>query len=334
MAVQALTEIELNPGQARKALWEMARLAKELARQPGFRGLRVFQSQRSQPTLLALSEWEGWSALAAGEAAPAVSLRLKALRASCRQWCERRLEPLFRLELPRRLPSAGLAQGLQMAAGGSPEVTAQQKRLALNALSLPGTIGVLGGRCTQDGRFFFFAVDFEAEAACQEFLGTAVWQQWTQTGDSTVWRKNARLEVRGAAMTRDPRPTRQRSEELGSLSVHIQSSANGALVLLRLRGVLDEVAVERFERVLEAVIAGGCRELTLDVSDLRTVSPTGLKALLAAARQLKAAHGQFTLIDHQGRYEQILRGWQLNQALAGPASRTRRPVRLPSPGKA
>src|SRR5438067_7759439 len=111
MAVHALTEVEIDPGQEREAVRRMARLARELARQTGFRGLRVFRGERSAETLLVLSEWEDWGALTAGEATASISRLLDPLRALCRCWHQRRLEPLFQLELPRRLPSAALAQG-------------------------------------------------------------------------------------------------------------------------------------------------------------------------------------------------------------------------------
>src|SRR5262249_54176696 len=131
-------------------------------------------------------------------------------------------------------------------------------------------------------------------------------------------------------------PTRRRSEELGSLSVHLDTSPDGVAVRLCLRGCLDEYAAVRLERVGEAIMSGGCRTLTLDVSDLIEASPTGLKNLLATARQVKSAGGQFSLVDRQGRYDHILRVWHLNQALTPPCAprRRQRPVRLPSPGKA
>jgi anti-anti-sigma factor len=334
MPVHVLTEVEINPGQERAALWAMARLAQSLGHQPGFRGLRVFHDERSAEILLALTEWEDAGALTAAEENVSTCGQFDALRAACRHWRQRRLEPLFQLELPRPFRNAALAQGLQIQAEYEVDATARQKTFGLKAMSLPGTVGVLGGRCMQDSGFFFCAVEFETEAARLEFLGTPAWHAWTRTGTSTLWRKVTRLEVRKEGSFPGKRETERHSEDLGSLSVHIESAADGANVLLRLRGSLDDTAAARFERVRDALIAGGCRALTLDVSDLRSASPAGLKTLLIAARQVKSAGGQFSLVDHQGRYEQILRVWHLNQALASPAAPRRRPVRIPSPGKA
>jgi anti-anti-sigma factor len=317
-------------------MWTAARLARRLARAPGFRGLRVFRRERAAEALLVLSEWEGWEALAAVEADVPIARLIDPLRERCSHWRQRRLEVVFQLELPRRFPSAALAQGLQFEAGQLADATSRQKTFGLKAMSLPGTIGVLGSRCTQDAGYFFCAVEFETEAARQEFLGSAAWHEWTRAGVSSLWRKEPRLDMRGVASGLIERAKEQRCEKVGSLGVHIDSSPDGATVFLRLSGRLDDSAAERLERVREALVAGGCRTLTLDVTDLDAASPTGLKTLLEAARQVKSAGGQFSLVDCQGRYDRILRVWHLNQALAAPpmARRRPRPVRLPSPGKA
>jgi len=335
MAVHALTEVEVDPGQEREALWAAARLGRRLARHMGFRGWRVFRSDTASETLLVLSEWEAWEALTAAEESASLVRLLDPLRARCRHWRERRLEPLFQLELPRRRPGAGVAQGIRIETDLLIEASERQKTFGLRAMALPGTIGVMGGQCLQETGFFFCAVEFETEAAQREFLGSAAWHEWTRSGVSTLWSKEGRLEVRGGPRTmRDA--THRRSEELGSLSVHLESSPDGATVRLRLSGCLDEIAAERLERVGEAIMSGHCRTLTLDVSDLVGVSPTGLKHLLATARQVKSAGGQFSLVDRQGRYDHILRVWHLNQAIAAPTAprRRQRPVRLPTPGKA
>ena len=49
--------------------------------------------------------------------------------------------------------------------------------------------------------------------------------------------------------------------------------------------------------VREAVVACGCRDLTLDVSHLTSATTEGLKALVATARQVKHAGGQFSLAN-------------------------------------
>jgi anti-anti-sigma factor len=85
---------------------------------------------------------------------------------------------------------------------------------------------------------------------------------------------------------------------------------------LRLSGHMDEAAAERLGRVRDAVVARGCRELTLDVSDLSSATRDGLQLLLETARRVKESGGQFILVDSQGRFNRILRVFHLNRVLA------------------
>lgn len=316
MAVHALTEVEVPPGRARLALRTAARLARRLAERPGFRGLWVYRPESAAETLLILTEWSEWDAGVTAESDAPVAMLLAPARAAGARWESRQLELLFHLQLPRRKLSVGMAQTLRAAAAPPETMLARQKEFGLKAMSLPGTTGVLGGRCSQDPGFFFCALEFDTETALADFAGSATRQQWGRRGESTWWRKEPRLEARAPRAPRSGSKTEHRSERLGNLSVHIESSPDGAAVILRLHGCLDETAAERFVRVREAVVACGCRDLTLDVSQLSAASSEGLKALVATARQVKGAGGQFTLADNQGRYHRILRTWHLNQALA------------------
>ena len=315
MAVHVLMEVEVAPGRTRQALWAAARLARRLIECPGFRGLRVFRCETAAETLLVLTEWAEWKAAAAAEAQATVALLLEQVRAVCARWDSRRLEPLFHLQLPRRKPCAGMAQTLCAGSLVAETLPARQKAFGLKAMAHPGTIGVLGGRCARDPSFFFCALEFDTEAARADFAGSATWCEWARHGESIWWRKEPRLERRGDPAARSGKETERRSERLGNLSVHIESSPDGAAVVLRLHGCLDAAAAERLGRVNEAVVACGCRELTLDVSHLTSATAEGLKTLVATARQVKTAGGQFSLADNQGRYQQILRVWNLNQAL-------------------
>jgi anti-anti-sigma factor len=253
--------------------------------------------------------------MAAESEAPVADL-LEQARATWARWDHRRLEPLFHLQLPRRKPCAGMAQTMRAGTLLAEATPAQQKEFGLKAMSLPGTIGVLGGRCSRDPSFFFCALEFDAGTAMADFAGSATRHEWARRGESSWWRKEPRLELRDDQMARARGETEHRSERLGNLSVHIESSPDGAVVVLRLHGGLDEAAAERFVRVWAAVVACGCRDLTLDVSHLTSATTAGLKALVATARQVKNAGGQFTLADNQGRYRQILRAWRLNQVLS------------------
>jgi anti-anti-sigma factor len=338
MAVHALMEVEVAPGQARRALWTAARLARRLAARPGFRGLRVYRSERSAETLLVLTEWSEWNAAVAAESEAPVAMLLAQVRSACARWDNRRLEPLFHLQLPRRKPCAGLAQTLRAGALPAGVTPAQQKEFGLKAMSLPGTVGVLGGRCSRDPSFFFCALEFDTDTTMADFAGSATRHEWARRGGSSWWHKESRLERRAHPATRAGGETERRSERLGNLSVQIESSPDGAVVILRLHGCLDDAAAERFVRVRKALVACGCRDLTLDVSQLTAATTEGLKVLVATARQIKNGGGQFTLADNQGRYHQILRAWRLNQALAseGEAASPRKvaSLRLRTPGSA
>lgn len=333
MAVHALTEVGLAPGRAREALWAAARLARRLGEQPGFRWLRVFTSETDADSLIVLTEWSELEAAAAAETAVPVVALLARLRAVCAHWDSRPLDPLFHLQLPRRQPCSGLAQALQLSVLDAGDGPARQKEFGLRAMTLPGTVGVMGGRCTRDPRTMFCAVEFDSEDALLDFTGSATHRDWSRLGTCTWWRKQTRLEVHCAAVEapdREPVEAHLRAEACGSLSVRVESSPDGAAVVLRLSGSLDEAATERFVQVRDAVVAHGCRQLTLDVSGLTAASSLGLQTLLATARRVKEAGGRFTLMDNQGRFNRTLRVLQLNRALPldGEETPPRRPPTL------
>lgn len=326
MAVHALMEVRVAPGRAREVLWAAARLGRRLVGRPGFRGLRVFRSEADADALMVLTEWDGWDAATAAESAAPITHLLQRVQGACDGWHGRRLEPLFHVQFPRRTGTAGMAQTVHLGPGMPEAAPARQKEFGLKAMSLPGTIGVLGGRCAKDTGSFFCAVEFESEEAMLEFADARTRHDWTSGGAATWWRKEPRLEVRADPLARYGDETRRSAESLGSLSVRIESSPDGASVVLRLHGQMDDAATERFVRVRDAVVARGCRHLTLDVSDLVSASTEALKTLLATARQVKESGGQFSLADNQGRFNRILRVLQLNRVLSPSRERARHPV--------
>src|SRR6266542_1065158 len=110
MPVHALTEVGVAPERSREALWAVVRLGRRLGEQPGFRGLQVFRSESDAEALVVLTEWAGWEAAAAAQAAAPIAALLARAQAACTRWDSRRLDPLFHVQLPRRRASAGLAQ--------------------------------------------------------------------------------------------------------------------------------------------------------------------------------------------------------------------------------
>src|SRR5437870_4129694 len=165
MTVHALTEVGVVPGQAREALWAAARLGRRLAERPGFQGMRVFRSEMDADSLMVLIEWAEWDAAEQAQAAAPIVPLLERVRANCARWHSRRLESLFDVQFPRRKPSTGMAQALQVGALDPSRVPARQKEFGLRAMTLPGTLGVLGGRCAQDPCFYFCAVEFDSDNA-------------------------------------------------------------------------------------------------------------------------------------------------------------------------
>jgi anti-anti-sigma factor len=224
-----------------------------------------------------------------------------------------------------------MAHALQIGSLSPAEGAARQKEFGLRVMALPGTVGVLGGRCAGDPSYHFCAVEFETDDAMIDFTGSSTCREWVRLGGPTWWRKDARLEVYGAGAPGRQRALEQRAECLGNLSVRVESAPDGSAVTLRLQGHMDEAAAERFVRVRDTVVAHGCRELTLDVSDLSSATREGLQTLLDTARRVKEAGGQFTLADNQGRFNRILRVYRLNRALAASQEKppSRRAVKLP-----
>jgi anti-anti-sigma factor len=331
MAVHALTEVEVGVGQARAALWTVVRLGRRLGEQAGFRGLQVFRSEADGDALLLLSEWEAWEAADSAQAARPVAELLERAKGLCTRWISRRLDSLFHVQLPRRSGVAGLAHALQVGSLSPAEGAARQKEFGLRVMTLPGTIGVLGGRCTGDPSYHFCAVAFESDDAMIDFAGSSTCREWSWLGSSTRWRKDPRLEVYAESAPGRRRALEQHAECLGNLSVRVESAPDGSAVTLRLQGHMDEAAAERFIRVRDTVVAHGCRELTLDVSDLSSATRDGLQTLLDTARRVKEAGGRFTLADNQGRFNRILRVYRLNRALAVSREKpsSRRAVKLP-----
>jgi anti-anti-sigma factor len=316
MAVHALTEVGVAPGRAREAIWSAARLGRRLGEQPGFQGLRVFRSETDAGALIVLTEWAGWDAAAAAEESAPIAALLARTRAACTRWTDRRLEPLFHVQLPRRPGRAGLGQAMHVGSLCPTEGIARQKEFGLKVMTLPGSVGVIGGRCAQDPSYYFCVVEFDSTDALSDFIASPTRMEWTRLGAATWWHQEPRLEVPGQVHAARPEESEPHAEYLGTLSVRVESAVDGSAVTLRLCGRMDDAAAERFLRVRDAIVAHGCRELTLDVSDLTSASSQGLQTLLSTARRVKDAGGRFTLADNQGRFNRILRVLHLNRALS------------------
>jgi anti-anti-sigma factor len=104
------------------------------------------------------------------------------------------------------------------------------------------------------------------------------------------------------------------SEEwLGPLSLRAEF-ANGYRVL-RLRGELDASNAERFRRVVLEQAARGRRELVLDLSELRFVDASGLRAIRSA---WATTLGRLTIIGVTTRVTRVAEaaGWAREEPFA------------------
>jgi anti-anti-sigma factor len=60
--------------------------------------------------------------------------------------------------------------------------------------------------------------------------------------------------------------------------------------ILKLRGQFDGFAARPFLAQVDALVAGGCRELVIDLADVRFLSCSAVRALLRANRTLARCH--------------------------------------------
>lgn len=75
--------------------------------------------------------------------------------------------------------------------------------------------------------------------------------------------------------------------------IDVHASESDGRVTLRLQGELDIGATDRVERVMLEREAEGCRELVLDLRDLRFIDSTGLRLVISA--QVRAEKGGWDL---------------------------------------
>lgn len=69
----------------------------------------------------------------------------------------------------------------------------------------------------------------------------------------------------------------------------------GNVTVLTMKGRLDHLSSPEAERKLLGLVDGGVRLLVLDLSHLNYVSSVGLRALILAAKKLKASNGSLAV---------------------------------------
>lgn len=81
--------------------------------------------------------------------------------------------------------------------------------------------------------------------------------------------------------------------------MEISSKSDGDLVQLQVAGSLDALTSPQIERAVATAFEGGGKRIVFDMRDVNYVSSAGLRAILLAARQAKAASGGIALFGLQ-----------------------------------
>ena len=81
--------------------------------------------------------------------------------------------------------------------------------------------------------------------------------------------------------------------------MEISSRSDGDVVQLQVSGSVDAVSSSRIEHAVAAAFESGGKRIVFDMRDVNYVSSAGLRAILLAARQAKAASGGIALFGLQ-----------------------------------
>lgn len=77
--------------------------------------------------------------------------------------------------------------------------------------------------------------------------------------------------------------------------MEVTEQKRGEVKIIELRGRLDAIVSPDVERRLLALVAQGETRMVFDLSGLSYISSTGLRVLMAVARQVQAARGKLAL---------------------------------------
>ena len=82
--------------------------------------------------------------------------------------------------------------------------------------------------------------------------------------------------------------------------MQVEQIGSGSVVRLMER--VDSVTCQEVESALQAAMAGNPRQVICEFSATKYISSAGLRVLLLAAKNLKRAGGQLTLVCAKGSY--------------------------------
>ncbi len=88
--------------------------------------------------------------------------------------------------------------------------------------------------------------------------------------------------------------------------MELENERRGPSLVVRVSGRLDAVSTPAFEAHCQQALAQGARALILDFGPLEYISSAGLGGVLAIAKSVGAAGGEFTLANARGLVREVL----------------------------
>lgn len=89
--------------------------------------------------------------------------------------------------------------------------------------------------------------------------------------------------------------------------MEVEQAGIGGVEVFRIRGRFDSTTSPAFEERLRTAIQAGATRLVLDFNGLDYVSSAGLRVVLLAAKQTRAAAGGFAVFGLKPTVEQVFR---------------------------
>jgi anti-anti-sigma factor len=317
MQVTALIRIRRSQGGTPPpAIRALLRIAARVRGKSGFLRWQTFRTMDASDTLLVLLDWKSAQALREAD----LEHELPSLRASVEAWG-------LELDQPEVLPASferrlsyedSVSTLLRLSQIPSPRAQspARDSDLALQALAAPGSTRLCGAR-NNGGTTAICRIDFDSEDGVWHFLESPLRRTWTSRAEheqeQEVWALNLpRLEYQAAPESLDRVPRRD-----DTLNVQIQVDEANSSAELRLHGCVDSHGSDRCEKLCQVLMRDGCKQLQVDVSELKSISPQALDMLARTARLLKARGGTFTLLDNEARVKRVTRSRHLQLSVRG-----------------
>lgn len=89
--------------------------------------------------------------------------------------------------------------------------------------------------------------------------------------------------------------------------MQITASIQEGIVIATLAGRMDAMTTVEFDHWFSEQRAAGMTRFVLDLQQLQYISSAGLRSLLSAAKQLKAAAGEMLICGLSGTVEEVFR---------------------------